>query len=134
MTLTLTLTLVPVPTRNPRFTDIRLQLRLRILNSTCNSPVAPRRLSCQISANQGEAKTSANVNKQWKTIIKGNDVITYVISANQHFASTFPMQIFKFQRRSCKFLLPFPAPSPEHPGEFSLRLQGLCHQTRLHRP
>jgi len=33
------------------------------LNSTPNSPVAPRQLSCQISANQGEAETSANVNK-----------------------------------------------------------------------
>ena len=33
---------------------------------------------------------------------KGNDVITNAISANQHFASTFSMQIFKFQRRSCK--------------------------------
>ena len=33
------------------------------LNSTSNSPVAPRQLSCQISANQREARTSANVNK-----------------------------------------------------------------------
>ena len=40
-----------------------LQLRLWNLNSTSNSPVAPRRLSCQISANQREAETSANVNK-----------------------------------------------------------------------
>ena len=29
-------------------------------------------------------------------------VMTNVISANQLFASTFSMQIFKFQRRSCK--------------------------------
>ena len=38
----------------------------------------------------------------------GDDVITKDISANQHFASTFAVQIFKFQRRSCKlsFLLP----------------------------
>ena len=35
--------------------------------SLSNSPVAPCRLSCQISANQGEAETSANVNKHWKT-------------------------------------------------------------------
>ena len=28
-------------------------------------------------------------NKHWKTHAKGNDIITYVISANQHFASTF---------------------------------------------
>ena len=33
------------------------------LNSTSNSPMALRRLSCQISANQREARTSANVNK-----------------------------------------------------------------------
>ena len=46
------------------------------LNSTYNSPVAPRRLSCQISTNQRKAETSANVNKHWKTRAKGNDVIT----------------------------------------------------------
>ena len=40
-----------------------LQLRLWNLNSTSNSPMAPRRLSCQISANQREAETNANVNK-----------------------------------------------------------------------
>ena len=34
--------------------------------------------------------------------IKGNDVITNAISANQHLASTFLMQIFKFKRRGCK--------------------------------
>ena len=33
-------------------------------NSTSNSPVAPSRLSCHISANQREAETSANVNKR----------------------------------------------------------------------
>ena len=32
-------------------------------NSTSNSSDAPRRQSCQISANQGEAETSASVNK-----------------------------------------------------------------------
>ena len=32
----------------------------------------------------------------------GNDIISNVISANQHFASTFLMQIFKCQRLSCK--------------------------------
>ena len=34
-----------------------------IWNSTSNSPVVPRRLSCQLSDNQHEAETSANVNK-----------------------------------------------------------------------
>ena len=40
-----------------------LQLCLWDLNSTSNSPVAPRRLSCQISANQRKAEMSASVNK-----------------------------------------------------------------------
>ena len=90
-----------------------------------NSHGAPCQLSCQILANQREAETSTNVNKHWKTCVKGDDIITYVISTLQHFASTFSMQIFKFQRRSFKLqyntnttLLPFPAPPPKHPGEF----------------
>ena len=33
---------------------------------------------------------------------RGNDVIASVISANQHFTSTFSKQIFKFKRHSCK--------------------------------
>ena len=40
-----------------------LQLCLWDLNSTSNSPVVPRRLSCQISTNQQEAEMSASVNK-----------------------------------------------------------------------
>ena len=89
-----------------------------ILNSTSNSSVVPRRLSCQFSDNQNEAETSANINTNWKTRSKGNAVITNAISANQHFASTFSMQIFKFQRRNCKlsFLL------PERPVELARRL------------
>ena len=89
----------------------RLQLRLWNFKSTSNSPVAPRRLSCQISANQREAETSknqTNIEKRVKARTKGNDVITNVISANQHFASTFPMQIFKFQRRCPSFSFLFP--------------------------
>ena len=46
-----------------------------------------------------------------KACAKGNDVITNVISADQHFASTFLMQIFKFQRGSCKLSFLFP---PRH--------------------
>ena len=89
-----------------------------ILNSTSNSSVVPRRLSCQFSDNQNEAETSANINTNWKTRSKGNAVIINAISANQHFASTFSMQIFKFQRRNCKlsFLL------PERPVELARRL------------
>ena len=88
-----------------------LQLRLWNLNSASSSSVAPHRLSCQISANQREAETSANltnIEKHVKARAKGNDVTTNVISANQHFASTFSMQIFKFQRRSCKLSFLFP--------------------------
>ena len=67
-----------------------LQLRLWNLHSTSNSPVAPRRLSCQIFANQREAETNAIVNKHGKTCAKGNGVITNVISANQpSFTSTY---------------------------------------------
>ena len=65
-----------------------LHLCLWNLNSTSNSPVASRRLSCQISLNQHEVETSTNVNKYWKTHTKDNDV-TNVIFANQHFSSTF---------------------------------------------
>ena len=65
-------------------------------------------VDCQISANQREAETSANVNKHWKIRAKGNDAITSVISAKQHFASLFSMQIIKFQRRSCKISFLFP--------------------------
>ena len=75
-----------------------------ILNSTSNSPVVLRRLSCQISDNQHEVETTRS---------KGNDVITNVTSANQHFALTFSMQIFKFQRRSCKLSPSFCQSAPE---------------------
>ena len=79
------------------------------LNSTSNLPVAPRRLSCEIFANQLEVETSANVKKKhWKARANGNDFITNVISANQHFASTLSMQIFNFQKRSCKLSFLFP--------------------------
>ena len=81
-----------------------LQLCLWNLNSTSNSPEAPCQLSCQISAKESGVETSVNVNKHWKTRAKGNDIIANVISTNQHFASTFSMQIFKFQRCSCKLL------------------------------
>ena len=101
-----------------------LQIRLWNLNSTSISLVAPRRRSCQIKAEQREAETSANENKHWKTSAKSNDVITNVISANQHFLLTFSMQIFKFYRRCCKLspFLSFPAPLPERHRELARRL------------
>ena len=55
------------------------------LQFPCSSPLS----ELSIYANQREAETSANVNKLLKTRAKGNDVITNVFSANQHFASTF---------------------------------------------
>ena len=85
-----------------------LQLHPWNLNSTSNSPVAPRCLSCQISRNQREVEKSANVNNHWKARAKGNDVITNVFSANHHLASPFSMQIFKIQRRSYKLSFRFP--------------------------
>ena len=63
-----------------------LELRLWNLNSASNFPVAPQWLSCQISTNQHKVGTSMNVNRHWKTSAKCNDIITGVISANQHFA------------------------------------------------
>ena len=89
--------------------------------------MAPLKLSCPISANQREAETSANVNNKKKTYrktrAKGNDVIANVISANQHFASTFSMQIdIQIPETQFKAILPFPAPSTERPGELVRRL------------
>ena len=75
------------------------------LQSPCG---CPHRLSWQFPSNQRKAKTTVNVNKHWKTHAKGMDIITYVISTNQHFASTFSMLIFKFQRHSCKLSFLFP--------------------------
>ena len=40
------------------------------LNSTSNSPEAPRRLSCQISANQRDTETSANIKNHEKNVPK----------------------------------------------------------------
>ena len=56
------------PTAPIRYVLIVIQWSLQSLclwnlNSTSNSPVALRRLSCQISANQREVETSGNVNK-----------------------------------------------------------------------
>ena len=86
--------------------------------------VAPHQLSCQISANQRKAETSTNVNKHWKTNAKGNDIITNIISTNQHSTLTFWMHPFKFQRRSCKLSFLFPplhqTPPPPTPLPKSL--------------
>ena len=93
-----------------------LQIRVWNLNSTSNFSLPPCQLSYQISANQRVAETRANVNKHLKTRAKGNDVI----SANQHFASTFPKQILKsgptqIPETQLQALLPSPPP-PLAPG------------------
>lgn len=69
----------------------------------------PLRVSCLIPANQreGEAKTSAKLNKHWKTYAKSNYVILIIIFSNQNFASIFSLKIFKFQRRSLKLSFRF---------------------------
>ena len=51
--------------------------------------MSPHLLSCQISANQRKAEMSTNACKQ---TLKGVDVITNVISANQNFALPLSMQ------------------------------------------
>ena len=51
--------------------------------------MSPYLLSCQFSANQRKAEMSTNACKQ---TLKGIDVITNVISANQHFVLPLSMQ------------------------------------------
>ena len=88
-----------------------------ILNSTSNSPVALHWLSCQISANQRKAATKwikTNIEKHMPRVM--TSLLINVISSNQHFTSTFSMQTFKFQRRSCKlsfFFLPHHQSAPK---------------------
>ena len=61
-----------------------LQLRLWNLNPSFNSPVDHCRLSCQISAYSAKGKR-AQMKTNIEKCAKGNDVITNVITANQHF-------------------------------------------------
>ena len=56
------------------------------------------------------------------------DIITNVISANQHFASTFSMEIFKFQRRSCKLSFLFPPRRQSGPESLLPGYYVYCHQ------
>ena len=74
--------------------------------------------SVRFSANQREVETSANVISFWKTRTKGNHVITNVISANQNFATTFSMHIFRLHNVVASSPS-FPAPPPERPGELA---------------
>ena len=90
----------------------------------------PLRVSCQISANQreAEARTSAKVNKHWKTSAKSNDVIPL---------SSPPISIsHRFFRQRCSnsrdVVASSPsvlAPLPERPEELARRLINLPHLT-----
>ena len=68
--------------------------------------------------------------KCWKTRAQGNDVITNVISANQHFL----MQMFKFQRHSCKLSFLFPPQCQSSPESLlaGYRLNDFCTKVYLY--
>ena len=68
--------------------------------------MAPRRLSCQISANQREAK---NERECKQTRAKGNDVITNIISAIQHFESILFDADIQIPETKLQALFSFPA-------------------------
>ena len=73
------------------------------------SPSTKMSLLPPISAKRKRARMKTNIE---------NDVITDVISANQHFALTFSMEIFDFQGRTCKLSFLFPSrrqSAPESP-------------------
>ena len=54
------------------------------------------------SRQSAEAETTANGNKDWKTRAKGNDVITNVISANKHLASTLVASSPSYSRHAAR--------------------------------
>ena len=78
-------------------TSLEFEIHLQL---PCGSPSTELSDFCQ----SARAETSANVNKHWKTRAMG----TNVISAKQHFATTFSTQIFKLQRRSSNLSSLFP--------------------------
>ena len=85
----------------------------------CGSP-STELLDFRQSAQSGNER---KCKQTLKNTCQGNDVITNVISANQHFVSTFSTQTFKFQRRSCKLSFFFPLRHQSAP-ESLLLLQG----------
>ena len=85
------------------------------LQFPCGSPSTELSHFHQSRRSRNECKI--NVNEHWKTHAKGNDVVT-VISTNQHFALTFLIQVFRFQRHSCKLSFRF----LPRPREFAHRL------------
>ena len=58
------------------------------LNSTPNSPEGPRRLSCQISANQRDTETSANIKNHEKNVPK---VMTSLLMSSPPITCTSPI-------------------------------------------
>ena len=121
-----------------------LQIRLWNLNFTSNAPVAPRRLSCPISANQREAKRSADVKKKKKNIEKHvQRVMTSLLMSSPPISISYRhfrcRSIFKVQRRSCKLSFRFPPRRqsvPEslfagYPGTGNLSLSTDCCWMRI---
>ena len=94
-----------------------LPLRLWNLNSTFNSPVAPRRLSCQISVNQLEAETSAIVNKHWKHVPR---VMASLLMSSPPISISH--RLIHFPETKLQALLLFAAQPPERPEELARRL------------
>ena len=78
-------------------TSLEFEFRLQFPCGSPSTELSDFRQSTR-SGNKCECKQTL------KTRAQGKDVITNVISANQHFASTFFMQIFKFQRRAARAL------------------------------
>ena len=117
-----------------------LQLRLWNLNSTSKSPVGPGRLSCQLSANQREAETSANVTNIERHVPR---VMTSLLMSSPPISISHrksSMHIFKFHRRSCKLYFLFSprrqsAPESLLAGKQSkdiLRSRGVSQQRERH--
>ena len=69
----------------------------------CGSPSTELSDFCQ-SAQSGNEH-------ECKQTLKNMPLLCHVISANQYFTLTFSVQIFKFQKRSCKLSFLFP---PHH--------------------
>ena len=83
-----------------------------------------------ITAKWKRARMWANIEKHVPRVMMS---LLMSPRANQHCASTFSLQIFKFQRDSCKLaLLIFSAPPPERAGEHALQaIPYSCNRTFL---
>ena len=78
--------------------------------------LASSQQSCQIFLNQCKCKQTLT------NMCRGNNVITNIISTNQHFISTFLDADFQISEAWLQGLLPFPTLLPECPGELAHRL------------